>query len=286
MKTITRIIAFLVTIIALAFNSEVKAQSVLNPADPIVTYSSANPPAQPAYGQIGKWVRTKRLNWNTDAYKAYFYKGSPFRVKFPKSYLHEVADGKTYPMIIMFHGRGEAGTIYDNEYSLYHGGQTHLNAVNNDKFDGFVFYMQNQGGSWGEGHYNIIAELIDYMITNNKVDPFRVSVHGLSFGGEGAWKMTIRKPTYVAASLPMSNASIYYRDDKETLKWIPMWVFQGGLDGNPAPATTIQVRDAILNVGGNFKYTLYPNLGHGTWNTAYAEADFFPYMLRAHKANP
>lgn len=286
MKTLTRIIAILLVILA-GFNfSEVNGQSVINPADPVVTYSASAPPTQPVYGQIGKWVRTQRLNWTTTSFKSYIYKGSPFRIKFPKTYNHTAVDGKTYPMIIMFHGRGEAGTIYDNEYQLFHGGQTHRDAVDNGKFDGFVFFMQNQGGSWGNGHYQIISELIDSLVKSNKVDPFRVNVHGLSFGGEGAWRMTIDYPTYVASSLPMSNASIAFRNAAQTLKWIPMWVFQGGLDGNPAPATTVQVRDAILNVGGNFKYTNYPNLAHGTWNTAYAEADFFPFMVRAHKANP
>lgn len=73
----------LVLIIISTFNNS-NAQSVLNPADSVVTYNSAKPPAQPTYGQIGKWVRTKRLSWNTDSYKAYIYKGCAFRLKFSK----------------------------------------------------------------------------------------------------------------------------------------------------------------------------------------------------------
>ena len=70
------------------------AQSVLNPADVVVNYDSTHLPAQPAFGSIGKWVRTPRLNWNTDSFKCYFYKGRAFRLRFPRSYQPGVNDGK------------------------------------------------------------------------------------------------------------------------------------------------------------------------------------------------
>lgn len=168
------------------------------------------------------------------------------------------------------------------------GGKIHLDAVNNGIFDGFVFFMQS-GGSWGSTSYDLVKEIIDIMVAQNKLDPFRISVHGLSAGGEGTWGMANKYPTYIAAALPMSWTSIVYKDDatlKNKLKWIPMWNFQGGLDGAPTPYTSKQVRDAMLVVGSNYKYTEYSNLGHGTWNTAYAEKDFFPFINRAHKANP
>src|SRR5438105_7373048 len=123
MKTSTKIIGVLAVAFASFFANIAHGQSVLNPADPIVNYNSSSPPAQPPYGTIGKWVRTPRLNWTTDSYKAYFYKANGFRLKFPKTYNPTANDGKKYPMLIFFHGLGEAGNIYDNEYQLYHGGQ-------------------------------------------------------------------------------------------------------------------------------------------------------------------
>jgi len=73
------------------------AQSVLNPDDPIVEYDSLNPPVQPPWAQIGKWVRTKSVSWNSDSYKCYIYEGSCFRLKFPKSYNPNVNDGTNIP---------------------------------------------------------------------------------------------------------------------------------------------------------------------------------------------
>ncbi|MBS1745374.1 MAG: fibronectin type III domain-containing protein [Bacteroidetes bacterium] len=263
------------------------SQSVLDPSDPIVTYDPGNPPVQPAWGQIGKWVRTKRLSWNTDSYKAYIYKGCAFRLKFPKTYDPNANDGKKYPMMVFFHGLGETGTIYDNEYQLYHGGDDFAAAVDNGTFDGYILCMQSQG-FWGSGQYQYITEIINYMVTNNKLDLFRISDNGLSAGGQATWEMMFGHPNYIASCLPMSGVSIGYKDASNVneAKFTPIWLFQGGLDGSPAPSTAQQVRDAFLAAGGDFTYTEYPDLGHGVWDRVWQEPEFYPYMLRAYSSNP
>ncbi|HXS37426.1 MAG TPA: PA14 domain-containing protein [Flavipsychrobacter sp.] len=263
------------------------AQSVLNPADTLVTYDKTHPPTQPTFGQIGKWVRTVRMSWNTSEYKAYIYKGCAFRLHYPKTYNPTANDGKKYPMIIMFHGLGEAGAITDNELQLLHGGQQHQAAVDNGVFDGYVLFMQSQG-FWGTGQYQYLTEIINYMIANNKLDPYRVSANGLSAGGQGTWEMLFNHPTYIASEVPQSWSEIGYKDTSiiNTVKFTPIWNFQGGLDGAPAPSTSEQVRDAMLAAGGNFLYTLFPTQGHDTWDSAYLEPDFFPFMNRAYMSNP
>ncbi len=285
MRNVTRLLLLIILLSGLAFQEKVSSQSVIDPSDPVITYNSATPPTEPAFGQIGKWVRTKRLGWNTDSYKCYIYKGVPFRLKFPKSYNHTAVDGKRYPMLLFFHGLGETGVIYDNEYSLYHGGELFKNKVDDGSFDGFVLVMQSRGG-WGEGHYNYLVEIINYMVANNKLSPFQITDNGLSAGGYGSWDMMIKYPAYIAQSLPMSGVGISYRDNINTYKYTPVWYFQGGLDGAPHPNTAQQVIDAINNAGGNIRYTLYPSLGHGTWYTVWNEPDFFPSLQRVYSSNP
>ncbi len=277
-----------ILLVALLFTNNSFGQSILDPTDPIVVYNPAAPPAYPAGGTIKKWVKTNRLSWNTSSYKAYFYNGFPFRLKYPKTYNPTANDGKKYPMIVFFHGRGEAGTIYDNEYSLLHGGQQFRDKVDNGTYDGYILVMQTTNGFWGTPPYDAIRGIMDYMAINNKLDLFRTVSNGLSAGGAGAWEMLIENPTYIAGALPMSGSSTLYRESTvvQPLKFTPIWIFQGGLDPSPTPYTTESVRDAFLNAGGTFKYTLYPNLGHGTWNTAWADPDFYPFALRVNKANP
>lgn len=263
------------------------SQSVLDPNDSVITYNPNNPPTQPAWGQIGKWVRTKRLSWNTNEYKCYIYKGCAFRLHFPKTYNPTANDGKKYPMMVFFHGLGETGSIYDNEYQLYHGGDDFQAAVDNGTFDGYILCMQSQG-FWGDGQYQYITEIIDYMVANNKLDPFQVSDNGLSAGGQGTWQMLLEHPSYISSSLPMSNVEIGYKDSStvNTVKFTPMWLFQGGKDGAPAPSTAQQVRDAMWAAGGDFTYTEFSTLGHNTWDSAWLMPDFWPFQLRAYASNP
>lgn len=262
-------------------------QSVINPNDTLVNYDSSKPPVQPAWGQIGKWVRTPRLSWNTSEYKSYIYKGCAFRLHFPKTYNPTATDGKKYPMLVFFHGLGETGTIYDNEYQLYHGGDNFQEAVDNGTFDGYVLAMQSQG-FWGSSQYQYISEIIDYMVANNKLDPFEVSDNGLSAGGQGSWEMMFARPAYIAAAIPMSSISISYTNQStiDQVKFKPVWYMQGGLDGSPAPYTAHVVRDAMVAGGANLTYKEFTTLGHDTWDSTWLLPDFYPFMLRAYSSNP
>src|ERR1700751_437426 len=122
-----------------------------------------------------------------------------------------------------------------------------MNAVDSGVFDGYVLFMQSQG-FWGVTSYARIIDIINYMVINNKLDPFRISVNGLSSGGQASWEMVLDYPDYTGASLPMSNVSVGYKDSSvvNIVKFTPMWLFQGALDGSPAPSTAEQVRDAMV----------------------------------------
>ncbi|WP_153801047.1 fibronectin type III domain-containing protein [Foetidibacter luteolus] len=286
MNLFTRSLVAMMLFFALAGLQSTQAQTgVLDPADNIVVYNPDAPPANPAFGTMAKWVKTNRLGWNTSSFKSYFYKGVAFRLKFPKTYQHNVNDGKKYPVFVFFHGRGEKGTIYDNEYQLYHGGELHMNAVDNGLFDGFLLYPQSQTDGWSS--QSIINEIIqNYLVPQVKADPWRVYVNGLSAGGEATWKYMVQFPKFTTACLPISNTNFDYLAALQQFKFTPTWQFQGGVDAAPAPGYTKQLGDSILAAGGNYKVTVYPDQGHGCWYSAWNEADYFPFMVRAYKSNP
>ena len=287
MKIFTQIVRLLFIVLVGFSISPARGQSILDPNDPVITYNPASPPASPPWNTIGKWIRTVRVAWNTSNYKCYIYNGLAFRVRYPKSYNPTANDGKKYPMLVFFNGQGEDGPVTDNEYQLFHGGQLFDNAVADGTFDGYVFCMQSNGGGWGEPAYQYIRDIMNYMIANNKLDPFRITVNGLSAGGAGAWDFAINYTNYVAGNIPMSAASLAYLNNAPAnLKYIPTWLIQGGLDGSPDPSTTIQLVNAMNNVGCNLKYQVFPNDGHDTWDDTWAQPDFWPFLNRVYASNP
>src|SRR5688572_6868307 len=113
MKTLTSTFSIFLVSILLLLGQVGQAQSVLDPNDPVITYNGTMPsaplyPWNPGYSEIHKWIRTVRMDYPTDDYKAYIYKGHAFRLKFPKRYVPGVNDNLKFPMIIFFHGLAEA----------------------------------------------------------------------------------------------------------------------------------------------------------------------------------
>jgi len=288
MKVLLRYLSVMLLLLAFGANTSQSQTGVLNPADPIVIYNPASPPATPAWNTLAKWVKTTRLGWNTNDFKAYYFNGVPFRLKFPKSYA-TAPPGTTFPLYLFFHGVGERGTMYDNEYSMLHGGNQHNTATNGTQFDGFLLYPQSTAtnGYWNINQLTAVYTLIvNYLIPQVKVDPNRVIVNGLSGGGAATWLFTKTYPKLVAASIPMANASLADRDALPDLTYKSIWLASGGQDINPHPNTVRQVENAAIANGSNFKWTLYTTLAHNVWDSVWKEADYFPYLNRAHRANP
>ena len=57
-----------------------------------------------------------------------------------------------------------------------------------------------------------------------------------------------------------------------------MWIFHGSADKVVLPQQSLKMANAILNAGGNPKITIYENIGHNSWDTAFAEKDFLKWI--------
>jgi len=261
------------------------AQSVFNPNDVNQEYDRRNPPTVPADGQPAKWVKTSRMSWSTSSFKCYIYNGIPFRLKFPKTYV--AGNGKKYPLYLFFHGAGEKGSIYDNEYQLLNGGQWHASNVDYGSFDGFLLYPQSPSGVFSSADKATLIDLIEnFLVPQVQVDQFRVVVNGLSVGGSEVWDSFIGFQKYFAAFLPISDAEYKYGPYIVQNKWTPIWLFQGALDNNPPPVQARTIVNQAQNAGANLTYTEYPDRGHDCWNNAWLESNYFPYLRKAYKSNP
>jgi hypothetical protein len=310
-----RITFFVMVALCSLFSQKSFAQtSILNPSDPVVEYNSNNPPTAANSGELKKWVRTTNTAvhvrndgkmpggyWNTDVYKAYNYDGLAFRLRFPNTYIPDVADGKKYPLIIFFHGKGEIATYplyqwpnnFDNEFQLLQGPPEFDLASMNGIYDGYVLAPQVTD-LFFDGDFDRIIQIVDYMIAHNKVDPFHIVVNGLSGGGTACWQMLNRYPLYISSATPMSapttfvdwnNTGTYFFNKRFT----PIWCSQGDGDHNPSPEDTKRVADTMAKYGANFKESYYFNVPvdpHWTWYPFWGEPDFWPFINRSYMSNP
>jgi predicted esterase len=265
-------------------------------------------------GSLGH--KYEMVSWDPSQYREFTYwlenssggaaEFMNWRAIFPAGY---DPNGTTkYPMIVMVHGAGESGREwtdrfayapsdprYDNNgHQLLWGGREHRDAVNTSTFPGIVIFPQvNANGAWSNawdgGTLNpngrMATLIVEHMIHQWNVDPDRIAVHGLSNGGKGSWDLATKRPDLFAAMLPMSGVGTDMNAMTDIAVTTPLWQFQGGTDTNPSQGFTNQWIAALEAKGGDPRYTVYPALGHGVWNTAYAEPDFFSWILQQNKKN-
>jgi poly(3-hydroxybutyrate) depolymerase len=141
------------------------------------------------------------------------------------------------------------------------------------------------------------------------VDPERITLTGLSMGGDGTWQIGLRHPELFAALAPVCAVADYRR----TVKAADAPLFDlDALDRQSAPALaanaarlqvfifhgdkdpTVPVADSRTMVerfrqlgmlGKNVRYTEYPGVGHEAWKAAYKDAGLLR-TLAAIKRDP
>lgn len=271
------------------------------------------------YDTLGTYY--KMVGWDDSQYEQFTYfttaTNAPgpvldfmnYRLMFPNNY--DSSGNTQYPMVVMLHGAGESGRSWSGQYiwtpsdieydnngkQILHGGRAHRDAVNRDPsdsraFPGFILFPQVQNnGNWENGwnggelspRNKKAVKIIENIIDSFNINANKIYVHGLSNGAKGVWDIAAKRPDLFAAFLPMSGVGRDKNTQSDILTTMPLWLFQGGTDSNPNPNAAEDYVNALLDRGARPRYYLYPNLGHGTWSTAYAEPDFFSWMLEQDK---
>lgn len=112
-------------------------------------------------------------------------------------------------------------------------------------------------------------ELLDTVIVQEKCDPKRVYVSGISMGGFGTWEALSRRPELFAAAIPVCGGGDVEQAPK--LKDIPIHVFHGEVDSVVMVKRSRDMVAAIRAAGGTkISYTEYPGTDHDSWTATYA----------------
>ena len=190
---------------------------------------------------------------------------------------------------MFLHGAGERGN--DNVSQLIHGGNLFLEKENREKYNSWVIFPQApQNDWWGykdpyKFAYNVkeskamslVVKLMDSFIERSDVDTNRVYVSGLSMGGMGTFVILNLRPDMFAAATPIcgdGNPDLVNNYAKK----IPMWIFHGSDDTVVSPKKSLKMANAIIDAGGSPKITFYENVGHDSWNNAFAEKNFLKWI--------
>ncbi len=215
-----------------------------------------------------------------------------------RKYIPDHAEGEKLPLLIFLHGAGERGD--DNTKQLTNSSvMPHYfkdEIVNNFKAAVIAPQCPDEkqwvDTPWDKGDYSLdevgetpyiklTVKLIEELSKEDFIDESRIYVTGVSMGGYGTWNIIMTHPDLFAAAAPICGGADSSK--AELVKNIPINTYHGGSDWVvPTEGTRVMVK-ALKAVGGNIRYTEYEGCEHNSWDNAYSEPDFFPWLFSQEK---
>jgi predicted esterase len=122
--------------------------------------------------------------------------------------------------------------------------------------------------------------MLDQVIRNYPVDTDRITVSGLSTGGDGTWRALERRSELFAAAVPLVSWRALTDEALQkypVLKKIPIWAIYSSDDSGIDSARADFER--VEKAGCNVKKSEFGICGHNAWTPAMLQADIFSWLL-------
>ncbi|MCL6518779.1 MAG: prolyl oligopeptidase family serine peptidase [Armatimonadetes bacterium] len=189
-------------------------------------------------------------------------------------------DGKkASPAIIFLNGKGECGS--DGWRQVFHFGSAIM--LDAEKWPFIVMFPQKQSPEtqW-EDEEAMVLSILEKTCLEYKIDKSRLYLTGLSQGGHGTWAIAARHPDLFAAIAPVCGYGEKSLADKVAM--LPVWIFHGDADQVVPVEKAYEMEKWIKEAGGSPKLTIYPGVGHNSWDKAYREENLGAWFLEHEKA--
>jgi len=174
-----------------------------------------------------------------------------------------------WPLMLFLHGGGESGT---NLVDVKRNGPPKY-VESHPEFPFILVSPQTKSG-WD---YRTLMALLDNVISRYRVDTRRIYLTGVSMGGGGTWAMATAHPERFAAIVPVSGMG--NMSDAKRLAALAIWVFHGEKDTIISVEYSRKMVAAIKAVGGNVRYTEYPEAHHNIWKMTYDNPELYTWLL-------
>lgn len=195
--------------------------------------------------------------------------------------LHRPANLKEKkPLIVFISGDGEKGT--DLEKVKIHGPLKYLKT---HELDAYVLAPQcKEDENW---NIESINELILKIQKENKIDPNRIYVTGLSSGGWAAWNLALSYPDKFAAIVPISGfVDLIELESACKIANIPTRIFHGLLDDVVKVDYAISIYKELKKCNApDVQLTIFDDAGHDSWTRVYDNPEIYDWMFKQIKTN-
>jgi len=205
---------------------------------------------------------------------------------------------QSWPVALFLHGYGESGDdgLLQTQIGIATAIRTHAAVLK------LIVVMPQcrKGKLWVDPDMQAQAlAALEQAVTEFHGDPARLYLTGLSMGGYGSWEMAIHHPGKFAALVPICGGvqpnkhlpdlhSSFVNDPKTSDPYaeiakrigsVPVWIFHGDADESVPVDESRKMNQALVAAKANVRYSEYPGVGHNSWDKAYSEPEFIPWLL-------
>jgi predicted peptidase len=178
---------------------------------------------------------------------------------------------QTWPLLLFLHGSGERGTNID---LVKRHGPPKL--VDQGKTFPFILVSpQCPEDEWWT--IPALNALLDDLEQRYAVDRSRVYATGMSMGGYATWKLGMMYPGRFAALAPVCGGGDTAKVG--ALKSVPVWAFHGKKDLVVPFERSDNLVKSLNAIGGDVRFTAYPNAEHDSWTEAYNNPELYRWLL-------
>ena len=184
-------------------------------------------------------------------------------------------DRDGWPLVVFLHGAGERGddlslVLKQGLPRLLHEGL---------EIPAIVISPQLPDGQLWTRHLPAVHALVERIASEHDVDRDRITATGLSLGGAGSYELVSSYPDVFAAIAPICGPwTVLYVT--ETSARVPTWVFHGDADQGVRVEDSHRLVEAIRQRGGDPRLTIFPGVGHNSWDPAYQDTDVLEWLLQ------
>lgn len=217
---------------------------------------------------------------------------------------------RRWPVLLFLHGSGERG---DDGLKQTQVGLPAAIRADRKRFPLVVVMPQaREGVRWYGAMAKQAMAALDASVAEFHGDADRTYLSGLSMGGQGTWFLAAQHPRRFAAIAPVCGFLRLKNDDDvpdpavdaaitaefpealtddpsaafaRRIGPVPAWIFHGAKDDVVPVHNARRMHAAMQGLGGEVRYSEFPEANHNAWDAAYAEPGLVPWLL-AHRRIP
>jgi len=180
---------------------------------------------------------------------------------------------KDLPAILFLHGSGERGA--DESLLAFQALPKYLAAGR--EIPAVVICPQCPEETNWKGVLPPLGFVLEDVLSRYPIDRSKVAITGISMGGFGTWYASAVWPEKFCRAAPVCGAGDPVL--APLMKHIPFRIFHGDADTAVNPAYSKKAYAALQAAGAQAELTLFPGVGHNSWDASYLETDLIRWLV-------